>query len=58
MSYRQIQGTDSVQRLSDGAVIPANEANRDWRAYQDWLAADHTPEPAVPDLNETDNTWS
>lgn len=40
--------TGAVIRLSDGAFIPANTANRDWRAYQDWLSAFNTPQPADP----------
>lgn len=28
---------DTVKRLSDGAFIPADPDNRDYRAYQDWL---------------------
>lgn len=31
---------------ADGAAIPPDPANRDWRAYQDWCAAGNTPEPA------------
>lgn len=27
-----------VQRLSDGAFIPEDERNADWRAYQQWVA--------------------
>lgn len=32
-----------VIRLADGAFIPADDDNRDWRAYQDWLAAGNVP---------------
>lgn len=34
-----------VIRSADGAFIPADESNRDWRLFQAWLAEGHTPEP-------------
>lgn len=34
-----------IIRTSDGAFIPNDPANRDWRAYQDWLAQGKTPDP-------------
>ena len=43
-----------VQRLADGAFIPADERNADWRDYQAWLEAGNTPEasdPPPPDPN-------
>lgn len=36
----------SVVRVSDGASIPPDPANHDWRDYQAWLALGHTPDPA------------
>ena len=40
--------TTSILRLADGAHIPADPANTDWQAYQRWLAAGNTPQPADP----------
>jgi hypothetical protein len=34
-------------RLSDGAFIPADASNRDWIAYQAWLAAGNVPSPVA-----------
>jgi hypothetical protein len=34
-------------RRCDGAFIPADPDNADWRAYQAWLAAGHTPDAAL-----------
>lgn len=50
--YRLTSGT-SVIRADDGASIPNDPANRDWAAYQSWLAAGNTPDayaapPAPP----------
>lgn len=36
----------SIIRLSDNAFIPADPANTDYTAYQQWLAAGNTPLPA------------
>ena len=43
--YQLTTGT-SIKRLSDGATIPNDPGNRDYRDYLDWLEAGNTPEPA------------
>ena len=35
-----------VLRKSDMAYIPYDENNRDYREYQEWLAAGNTPDAA------------
>jgi hypothetical protein len=48
MSYRLT--ADGVLRLRDGAFIPADESNRDWREYLAWQG---TPEPIEPQAGVT-----
>jgi hypothetical protein len=38
-----------VLRAVDGAFVPNDLSNTDWQAYQAWLAAKNTPDPADPD---------
>jgi hypothetical protein len=53
MSHYQLTTGDSVLRLDDGALIPADPANADWIAYQAWLAAGNVPSPAATPINPT-----
>ena len=43
----QLITSNSIKRLSDGAFIPPDPGNRDYRDYLDWLDAGNTPEPAA-----------
>ena len=43
--YQLTTGT-SIKRLSDGAFIPNDPGNRDYREYLEYLEAGNTPEPA------------
>lgn len=40
--------SSGIQRLSDGAYIPDDACNQDWRDYLAWLAAGNAAEPADP----------
>jgi hypothetical protein len=45
-AYKLGPSSDLVQRTSDGAWVPNDLNNIDWRAYQAWLAAGNQPDPA------------
>jgi len=44
--YKLIQNQNIIQRVSDGAFIPMDEANTDYQAYLAWVAEGNTPIPA------------
>lgn len=53
-------GSPGVLRIADGAFVPADLANGDWRTYQTWLAAGNTPDAADPPsqfVNMDGQTW-
>jgi hypothetical protein len=51
MTY-QLTTSTSIIRLSDGAFIPNDPGNCDYREYLEWVEAGNTPEPApVPPVS-------
>jgi hypothetical protein len=44
--YQLVNGFSGVQRTADAVWIPNDPRNRDWQAYQAWLAVPNTPDPA------------
>ena len=40
------EDTTVIQRTTDNAFIPVNEANRDYQEYLEWVAEGNEPEPA------------
>lgn len=45
-AYRLTVATDIVQRTADGAFIPADPENTDYKNYLAWVAAGGTPDAA------------
>lgn len=39
-----VEYTPQVERLSDGAIVPFDESNTDYRAYLAWVADGNTAE--------------
>jgi len=50
MTMYQLAQGDTILRTSDGAYIPPDPGNTDYRNYQAWLKAGNTPEPAPEPL--------
>jgi hypothetical protein len=44
--YKLILG--GVIRMSDGAFVPSDGRNKDWREYLAWVAEGNVPLPADP----------
>ena len=61
-AYQLIANATSVVRESDGAIIPADPANRDYQAYEAWLVAGNTadsaPVPAKPSIIPIQAFWA
>lgn len=47
-----LRGDGYITRTIDGATIPPDQRNSDYRAYLAWLAAGNTPDPVPPTLKE------
>jgi hypothetical protein len=45
--YKLTNSDYSVIRTEDSASIPADEGNRDWVAYQEWLGQGGVPDPYI-----------
>lgn len=50
----QLLNDGRVQRISDSARIPNDPGNRDWLAYQAWLAQGNTPPPVPAAASDVD----
>jgi hypothetical protein len=53
MSRYQLTKGDSVIRLDDTALIPADPHNVDWQGYLAWLAAGNVPAPVATPIVPT-----
>ncbi len=42
----KLTNTNNIIRIVDGATIPIDPANRDYRKYLEWLSTGNTPAPA------------
>jgi hypothetical protein len=48
MTEYKLYSDGRIVRNSDGAWIPSDPGNADFREYQAWVAEGNTPEPADP----------
>ena len=44
--YKLTADENVIQRTGDGAFIPVDEANADYRSYLEWLDDGNEPDPA------------
>ena len=49
--YKTGKDTFGIQRVSDGAYIPKDNANTDYQEYLKWLEEGNTPLPADEENN-------
>jgi len=49
---------NGVTRLSDGAFIPADDRNRDWREYLAWTEKGNVPAPQFTEIELLEQTRS
>ena len=49
MADYKLNRTGGVIRSRDGAEIPDDNRNRDWRKYQVWVSQGNTPDAADPE---------
>lgn len=57
--YQQIKNSTSVLRIADGAYIPSDNGNSDWKAYLAWKNAGNSPtaEPSQPIASRRFAVW-
>jgi hypothetical protein len=48
MAEYQLMEYDCIRRVSDGACIPPDPANRDYAEYLQWVEDGGVPDPYVP----------
>ena len=41
-----IESTEVIQRIEDGAIIPFDQSNTDYQEYLAWVLEGNTPNPA------------
>lgn len=56
--YKLIYNSNSIKRISDGAIIPPATLNIDYQAYLAWVDEGNVPEPAdIPPALEPAPEW-
>jgi len=51
MADYQLTNGNTIKRNSDGAFIPIDSNNRDYRVYLRWVSQGNTPDPADADAD-------